>query len=247
MVDGDEGDGLTKHVVKLEELKLDEKYLSKISAIDEVMKRSDAINRAIGNDSALARATAMADRIKLPFKEINERMESIRRATGMDSTLGRLTKQIEEQQKRIKSIDASIPNYDFGRPEKYYTPPVERIKFPPNPILETNERLASIESRFDQMHAVAKEGAEIATGLQAAAAEFLQKFEMAASENDRAASGAIRIGRWAIVIAMAMPIVQVGLLKGCARRSVRCGVVRLTLLIVWERISNPLMAKPPPF
>lgn len=77
-----------------------------------------------------------------------------------------------------------------------------------NPLLETNERLAKIEKRFLKMEEIALKGAEIATGLQAYAAQFLQKFEIAATETDASARRAVRIGIIAIVIAVAVPAAQ---------------------------------------
>ena len=56
---------------------------------------------------------------------------------------------------------------------------------------------------------VAANGATIATGLQAHAAAFLVKFENAASDNDRSAARAIRLGAIAVVIALAMPLAQI--------------------------------------
>ena len=59
------------------------------------------------------------------------------------------------------------------------------------------------------MQGIAADAAEIATGLQGAAAEFLQKFEKAATDNDRAAGRAIWIGVVAVLIAVAMPAAQI--------------------------------------
>lgn len=59
------------------------------------------------------------------------------------------------------------------------------------------------------MQDVAANAAQIATGLQAAAAEFLQKFEQAADDNSRAAGRAIWIGIAAVMIAVTMPAVQI--------------------------------------
>src|SRR5690606_36426822 len=83
------------------------------------------------------------------------------------------------------------------------------IEVPPHPAHETNERLERIEAQFGQMQGVAMEAAAIANGLQGAAAEFLIKFEDAATNNDRAARRAIRIGAAAMAIAVLAPLVQI--------------------------------------
>lgn len=56
---------------------------------------------------------------------------------------------------------------------------------------------------------VAANGAQIATELQAHAADFLKKFEKAASDNDRSAERAIRLGGYAVLIALVAPIFQI--------------------------------------
>ena len=135
-----------------------------------------------------------------PFRDLQDRMKSLGFAAGEDSSLKRLADQIGAQQSAIDAM--RIHERDMPRiPE---IPPM-----PPNPILETNRRLERIEERFEQMRGIATDAAQIATGLQGAAAEFLQKFEKAASDNDRAAGRAIWIGVIAVIIAVAMPAAQI--------------------------------------
>ncbi|MBO0903458.1 hypothetical protein [Jiella sonneratiae] len=168
------------------------------------------------NDSALdSLRRAMA-----PANELTDRMRSLGLLAGEETPLGRLSKRIGEQQVAIDALKSGVSMdaasrsvFEHSRSLDGDVPKVVRVPslppLPPNPLNETNKRLARIESRFDQLQNVATEGAQIATGLQASAAEFLLKFEQAAAENDRTASRAIRIGVIAIVIAVAMPTLQI--------------------------------------
>ena len=135
-----------------------------------------------------------------PVGDIQERMRSVGLAVGEESSLKRLADQIAAQQ---IAIDATR----LPEPQKPHIPKLAPI--PPNPIHQTNRRLERIEERFEEIHGIATNAAEIANGLQGAAAEFLQKFESAAENNDRAAKRAIRIGIIALIIALAMPAAQI--------------------------------------
>lgn len=144
-----------------------------------------------------------------PHRDLQERMKHLGLSAGEDSAIGRVAKQIADQQ---RAIDAMRPDVSgaLASPEPPRMPRIDQIKFPPNPILETNERLQRIEERFEQMQDIATDAAQIANSLQGAAAEFLQKFEKAAQDNDRTAGRAIWIGVVAVIIAIAMPAVQIG-------------------------------------
>ncbi|WAX93461.1 hypothetical protein N7E70_017420 [Aminobacter sp. NyZ550] len=135
-----------------------------------------------------------------PLRDLEARMKTLGGIAGENSSLGRLAEQIGAQKSAIDAMrlhETEIPRI----PE---LPPM-----PPNPIFETNRRLERIEERFEQMQVIATDAAEIATGLQGAAAEFLQKFEKAAADNDRTAGRAIWIGVIAVFIAVAMPAAQI--------------------------------------
>lgn len=144
-----------------------------------------------------------------PYRGIQERMKSLGLSAGEDSVVGRVAKQIADQERNIEAMRSHIPE-NLARREPQPWRDIANIKFPANPVLETNERLERIEQRFEQMQGIAADAAQIANGLQAAAAEFLQKFEAAAADNDRTAARAIRIGVFAVIIAIAMPAVQIG-------------------------------------
>ena len=134
-----------------------------------------------------------------PTHALQERMRALTGQFGPDSNMGKLAQQLQDQQ---RSIDA----LRMPQPEPLRIPD---LRPPPNPIHETNDRLERIEERFEQMLDVAANGAEIATGLQAHAAEFLVKFESAATANGRSTKRAIVIGAIAVVIAIAMPVFQI--------------------------------------
>jgi len=168
--------------------------------VQEALKALDGI----GGSEGVRRATAQMDAIRNaigPTDEMVERMRALTGQFGPDSSIGKVMKQIGEQRRSIDAL--RMPSHAIDPPR------IPDIHIPPNPIHETNDRLERIEQRFERMLDVAANGASIATGLQAHAAEFLVKFEKAATDNDRSAARAIRLGAIAIVIALAMPLAQI--------------------------------------
>ena len=148
------------------------------------------------------------EKLSTPAHELQERMRQLTDAMSGNSTLGKIARQIADQQKAIDRM--RLPDLGLLATPKFPEPVLLRdIEIPENPAHETNERLERIEARFEDMQAIATEAAAIANGLQAAAAEFLVKFERAAGDNDRAARWAIRIGAAAIVIAVLAPLIQI--------------------------------------
>lgn len=167
-------------------------------AIQDAIK---AINGG-GAMEELRRASEQMDAVKKalgPTHELQERIQALTGQFGPNSSMGKLAKQLTEQHRSIEAL--RMPQHEPLR--------IPDLRIPPNPIHETNDRLERIEQRFEQMLDVAANGATIATGLQAHAAEFLVKFEIAASDNDRSAARAIRLGAIAVVIALAMPLAQI--------------------------------------
>ncbi len=114
---------------------------------------------------------------------------------------------IEENARRIKDIQRSMVNtYSNSNPkipkENFTTP---EIRIPPNPILETNRRLANIEERFDKMEALTIDGAKIAANIQESASDFLVQFDHAAASNDRATKRMILLAFAALLVAVIVP------------------------------------------
>lgn len=138
-----------------------------------------------------------------PTHELQERLSALTGQVGPISGIDRIVKQVQDQQRSIDALRFKQPSMDM---EPFL---LTELQNSPNPVHETNDRLERIEKRFEKMLDVAANGAEIATGLQAHAAEFLVKFENAASNNDRSAARAIRLGAIAVVIALAMPLTQI--------------------------------------
>jgi hypothetical protein len=159
----------------------------------------------------LARASGLATSAFDALHGVGNLNESIGLAGGVvnaGSAMSKLAQQISDQRSAIASLRPLIPEI----PDRLVMPEPMRIpelRIPPNPLHETNKRLASIEERFDRMESIALNGAEIATDLQASAATFLAKFEKASANNDRTSSRAIWLGIIAILIAVAMPVAQV--------------------------------------
>lgn len=168
--------------------------------MDRRMPPFEEMQKKLAQTEGFSAAQEAMERSLGPFRDIQDRMKNLGLAAGANSALGRLSEQIAAQQHAIDAM--RLPEPELPRiPE---VPPM-----PPNPILETNRRLERIEERFEQMQGIAADAALIATGLQASAAEFLQKFEKAAADNDRTAGRAIWIGVVAVIIAVAMPAAQI--------------------------------------
>lgn len=85
-------------------------------------------------------------------------------------------------------------------------PSIADIPVIENPIVETNRKLGRIEKQFSQIAVIARDSAQVATDLQAYAAEFLQKFEKAAEDANQSGSKAIKVGWIALAIAIVVGV-----------------------------------------
>jgi hypothetical protein len=193
-----------------------ERAIKSSHEVNQEMKRLQGLSGHEGSAAKLAEAAKHYSSIQKkmekafePYRGLQDRMKNLGLSAGEDSAIGRIAKQISDQQRAIEATRQLIPEVN-SNPEPAKLPKIEDIEFPPNPIFETNERLERIEERFEQIQGIATDAAEIANGLQGAAAEFLEKFEKAATDNDRTAGRAIWIGVVAVIIAIAMPAVQIG-------------------------------------
>ncbi len=194
----DEGKDFNSEISGSPEATVDNEFRKAIENMDRRMRPFQEMQEKILStmDRSSAVQKAMENSLE-PHRNLHDRMKNLGLLAGKDSPLGRVAEQISAQQGIIDSIR-------FSEPEIPRLPPI-----PPNPILETNKRLERIEDQFERMQSIATNAAEIVTGLQGAAAEFLQKFEDTAAENDRSTKSAIRIGKLAIIIAVAMPAIQI--------------------------------------
>ena len=169
--------------------------------------------------SELAKLTAAAkpaadamSRLQEQTRAISDRMRPAINALNTNSAMATLSRRLADQYKAIDALRLQTVSNSFSTPRlpdltEQLT--VSEIRLPPNPIVEANKHLARIEKRFDRMESIAVESASIATGLQASAANFLVKFEKAASDNNRTAKRAVLVGICAVLIALAMPIAQI--------------------------------------
>lgn len=142
------------------------------------------------------------------LKQLNVIGESTKQAAaGMAalSTYDKVAGRIADQFKAIDAARLSIPEMPRFEERSFRLPEMPVIE---NPIFETNERLKSIEERFDKMEAIALNGAEIATSLQVSAATFLDKFEAVATDNDKTTKRAVWIGLIAVFVAIVIPLLQ---------------------------------------
>jgi len=150
---------------------------------------------------------------------LQDRMKALSGAYPPNSALSSVSKMIAEQGNAVSALQKAVLENDMSGTlgsvvsdnEMYDSPSSipTKIDFPKNPILETNQRLKRIENQFEKMQGIALSGAEIATELQASAAEFLGKFETAANANTQSAKHVIRLGVFAVIFAFTMPAIQI--------------------------------------
>jgi hypothetical protein len=135
-------------------------------------------------------------------RQISDQEKAIN-ALSTDSAFAKLAR---ERARTEKALEALTPRFDFPGRSLMRAPNIESF---PSRMHETNERLESIEERFDRVEAIAVDSAKIASNLQKTALKFLVKFEEAATANDRSARRALRIGALALLLAVVTPVMQI--------------------------------------
>lgn len=133
-------------------------------------------------------------KLSAALKQQQKVMDSITRPSG---AMKHIFDDIEKQRKLLGHLQG---------PKVQMEPPslrsIEMPKLPPNPILETNQKLEGLAAKFEQMLAVMAGAATIANDIQGHAATFLEKFDEASRQTDKSARSAIRIGLIAIVVSV---------------------------------------------
>lgn len=160
-----------------------------------------AIDRSFANRLQGALGSDALERIT----KINERTRQAAAGITALSAFNKVAGRIDDQFKAIDAARLNIPEMPRFEERAFNLPEMPIIE---NPIFETNERLKSIEERFDKMEAIALNGAEIATSLQVSAATFLDKFEAVANDNDKTTKRAVWIGLIAVFVAIVIPLLQ---------------------------------------
>ncbi len=177
----------------------------KMSAASEVTKALSAnldplrehASAAAEMAKLAAPAQSMVDQLKA--SGIYDRMDALSTVAGEGSKLADAIRGIEKQQ---HALDAMIDREPV-------MPRIDHIKITENPIVETNRKLDRIEKQFSHISTIAHDSAQVATDLQAYAAEFLQKFERAADDANQSGSKAIKVGWLALAIALVVGAGQV--------------------------------------
>ncbi len=206
------------------------KSMSVGAAMEEINRQSKATRDALKSFEGLKLGSTLGiaspahtDFLKRLNRQTSTMRDAFKRVEGvkLGSTLGTtnaaltdLLKKLDRQNEALSSMRSSslgpLKN-SFDELETFARPsPVPEFHLPPSPVHETNDKLDRIERRFEQIHEVAANAAEIATGLQSYAADFLQKFEAAAADNNQSARRAIWLGGMAVAIALLVPIFQIG-------------------------------------
>ena len=189
-----------------------EKRIAPFLDVQERMKSLAAFTGGGAALSRMAKQIAEQDRAIAAFRKgITEQGRAAAALREQIAEQGRVASAFRKgMSNQIKTL--SEPKLGIGNsqvPDIYADTHRVRVDIPPHPAHETNQRLERIEERFEHMQEIAAKAAAIATGLQAYAAEFLSKFEIAAAANSRSAKGAIRLSVLAVIIALAMPSIQI--------------------------------------
>lgn len=146
-------------------------------------------------ESSLAQALAGID-----GAGIHDRMKGLAGVLGEDSSLAKVAMDIDRQQSLIDRLGLDAHSHI---PEPIHFPEIK------NPIVETNDRLARIEERFDMAFDLAKDSAQVANGLQASAAEFLHKFQVEADKNNESVNKTISVARWSLLAVVVFACAQI--------------------------------------
>lgn len=169
-------------------------------AAQSVSAKLDPMREQIAKAATLASpAREMAERIKATG--LHDRLGDISSLAGQGSHLAEALRGIERQRSRLDELSEST--------FEPTTPTFPEIPVIENPIVETNRKLDRIEKQFSQISVIARDSAQVATDLQAYAAEFLQKFERAAEDANQSGSKAIKVGRLALAIAIVVGAGQI--------------------------------------
>jgi hypothetical protein len=167
----------------------------------EQFRSADAIGRTFTELTKNSVSSPLGDVAKRVFEQ-TETMRALAepfQALSENLELERISRRIADHQKELGAIRLpEMPKMPEPRP----LPAFDIAQIPPNPVHETNDRLASIEDRFDRLEGLAIDAAEIAADLQKTAVNFLATFQKAASDNDHTASLAIKLTMVAVVIAL---------------------------------------------
>jgi len=162
-------------------------------AAQSMSAQLDPMREQIAKMATLATpARDMAERIKATG--VHDRLGDISVLAGQGSHLAEALRGIERQRNLIDELSEST--------FEPTTPTFPEIPVIENPIVETNRKLDRIETQFSQISVIARDSAQVATDLQAYAAEFLQKFERAADDANQSGSKAIKVGWLALAIAI---------------------------------------------
>lgn len=147
----------------------------------------------------VAPAREITERLKATG--IHDRLGDVSARAGEGSSLADAIRGIEKQQSLLDDLTAST--------QEMTIPTIPEIPLIENPSVETNRKLDRIEKQFSQISIIARDSAQVATDLQAYAAEFLQKFEQAADDANKSGSKAIKVGWLALAIAIVVGAGQI--------------------------------------
>ncbi|MFN3273054.1 MAG: hypothetical protein ACK41U_00110 [Paracoccus sp. (in: a-proteobacteria)] len=108
-----------------------------------------------------------------------------------------LTQGLLKQNEDLERAYGSRPTTIFAPPPLVRLPPN-----PENPTYKSNQHLADMNARLDNLISFGEAALQKMHGLEVAAAEFLNKFSIEARNNSRAAKAAIIVGALAVVISV---------------------------------------------
>lgn len=175
--------------------------------LSDAMKATQGLSAHL--DPLREHASTLAEAVKLvaPANDVLDQL----RASGVHDRLSELSAKVTEGSRladAIRGIEKQQHVLDSIVAPEPIVPNLDHLHIE-NPIVETNRKLDRIERRFSQISEIAHDSAQVATDLQAYAAEFLQKFERAAEDANQSGSKAIKVGWLALAIALVVGAGQV--------------------------------------
>lgn len=140
--------------------------------------------------------------IKQKHEEMRKRLRKTVDKMGVLKSSVEQSSALKDVAENISRQGRSFSDYLY-RTRKDISQDISKVEVSENPVNETNRKLGVVVDRFDRLIDFGENALSIMTGLQAAAAEFLDQFSIEAEKNNKAAHTAIGVGILAVVISIA--------------------------------------------
>jgi hypothetical protein len=188
-----------RHRKRLEEMARPSGEAQKV--FDQITQQQRLLSE--GPFSQAVKGFSGADDLMRQVREGQKLFDEVTRPHGV---MQQVYNDLEEQRKRINAIQGPLEHVPELKPEKTLRMP----SFPPNPAVKTNKKLEEIGAKFEQMLSVMTSAANIATDIQGHATDFLEKFDKASEQTDRATRNALRIAVVAMILSVITALIPIG-------------------------------------